>query len=76
MPRQPTQWLDPRFNYCAGDFKKIVDFGAASTRGGRRCMECRHRRGMHCGHPRLQCRFSLGTHADRMGCRNGWEEAR
>lgn len=64
--------LDPRFKYCAGDFKQIVNFGAARPRGHRHCTDCRYRRTVggkeSCLHPRLPQAFSLGTHPDRMGC--------
>lgn len=66
--------LDPRFHYCAGDFKDKyhADYGAASTHGGHYCTDCKHRRGSACHHPRLAGSFSLGTHPDRMGCRHGY----
>lgn len=71
----PTQRLDPRFVYCATDFKKIVDFGSGSKRDGHYCWDCRHCGGnsLKCAHPRLSVPFSLGTHAERMGCRGAFE---
>ena len=72
----PTQKLNPRFKYCAVNFKIIADFGAASTHGERHCVDCKHcRHYAECHHPQLAKPFKLGTHADRMGCRNGWEAA-
>ena len=68
MPDFPTQRLKPQFLYCAGDFKQITNFGAARPRGFRYCQDCRYRRVLHCRHPRLAVPFSLGTHAERMGC--------
>ena len=62
--------------YCATDFKDRwhADFGAASTHGGNHCTDCRHcRAGRYCRHPVLHASFSLGTHPERMGCRNCFE---
>ena len=56
--------------YSVSDFKERADFGAASTHGKQYCEDCLYRRGMHCGNPLLLVRFSLGTHPERMGCRN------
>ena len=70
------QKLDPKVKYSVTNFKLIADFGAASTHGGHSCIHCKNCQGYsECNHPCLQKPFKLGTHADRMGCRNGWEAA-
>ena len=74
MGETPTQKLDPKIKYSVTNFKLMADFGAASTHGGRSCIHCKNCQGYsECNHPCLQKPFKLGTHADRMGCRNGWE---
>lgn len=54
-----------------------ADFGAASTHGGHHCTDCKHYTTKDgrtvCDHPLVYTWFSLGTHFDRMGCRNGFE---
>lgn len=71
------QKLDPKIKYSVTNFKLMADFGAASTHGGRSCIDCKNCQGYsECNHPCLQKPFKLGTHADRMGCRNGWEAAK
>lgn len=74
MSKTPTQKLNPKIKYNVINFKIIADFGAASTHGGHSCIHCKNCQGYsECNHPCLQKPFKLGTHADRMGCRNGWE---
>ena len=77
MSESPTQKLNPKFKYCATNFKIIADFGAASTHGGHSCIHCKNcQHYSECNHPYLIKPFKLGTYADRMGCRNGWEAAK
>ena len=76
MSETPTQKLNPKIKYSVINFKITADFGAASTHGGRSCIHCKNCQGYsECNHPCLLKPFKLGTHADRMGCRNGWEAA-
>lgn len=64
--------------WCVTDFKdkQHADYGAASTHGGHYCMDCKWRRGEKCFHYAVSGPFSLGTHPDRMGCRNCWEQSK
>lgn len=77
MGETPTQKLDPKIKYSVTNFKLMAEFGAASTHGGHHCTNCKNcQHYSECHHPCLDKPFKLGTHADRMGCRNGWEAAK
>ena len=74
MSEFPTQRIDPKYKYCAINFKNIADYGSASTHGGKYCMDCLHcANARACAHQALAKPFSLGTHPERMGCRNAFE---
>ena len=77
MSDYPTLALNPKYHYCAGDFKPLADYGAASTHGGNYCYDCKHRATLDnhdvCNHPLLAGTFVLGTYPERMGCRNAFE---
>jgi len=66
------------YHYNVADWRTVADFGAASTHGGTYCLDCRFVSAdkRRCAHPNIHVDMSLGTHPERMGCRNGWEPRR